>query len=108
MIRIRRPAQHLGGRPVEEVTVVTSTPQAAEEPAEERRDAEAARPTGGGFLLVGVDGSHDPATAIAVGARLMPDRPVRVAHLWASPDAGSVTYRRLAHRAWTNEHLERL
>jgi len=87
---------------------VTSTPQAAEEPAAERSDVEAARPTGGGFLLVGFDGSHDAATAIAVGARLMPDRPVRVAHLWSSPDAGSVTYRRLAHRAWTNEHLERL
>jgi nucleotide-binding universal stress UspA family protein len=90
------------------VIEVTSTPQAAEEPAAERSEPEASRPTEGGLLLVGFDGSHDAATAIAVGARLMPDRPVRVAHIWTSPDAGSVTYRRLAHRAWTNEHLERL
>lgn len=59
-------------------------------------------------LLVGFDGSPDAATAIAVGARLVPDRPARVAHIWSAPDAGSVIHRRLAHRAWTGEHLERL
>lgn len=60
-----------------------------------------------GFLLVGFDGSHGAASAIAVAARLMPARPVRVAHLWTA-DAGSDLYRRLAHRAWTQEQLDDL
>jgi nucleotide-binding universal stress UspA family protein len=59
-------------------------------------------------VLVGFDGSHDAATAIRIAARLMPARHARVAHLWSTPHTGSALYRRLAHRAWTNEHLERL
>ncbi|WP_345412677.1 universal stress protein [Actinomycetospora chlora] len=66
------------------------------------------RATGDGFLLVGFDGSPDAAHAITVAAHLLPGRPVRVAHIWTSLDPGSVLYRRLAHRASTREHLERL
>lgn len=62
----------------------------------------------GGFLLVGFDGSRDAADAIAVAAHLMPAWRVRVAHIWTSPDPGSGLHRRLAHRAQTREHLERL
>lgn len=64
--------------------------------------------TGGEVLLVGFDGSHGAATAVAVAGRLMPARRARVAHLWSSPDAGSRLHRRLAHRARTDEHLRML
>lgn len=72
---------------------MTATPQAA---------------APGRFLLVGFDGSPDAAAAIATGAHLVPDRPVRVVHIWTPPAAGSAIHRRLAQRAWTTEHLERL
>jgi nucleotide-binding universal stress UspA family protein len=62
----------------------------------------------GGSLLVGFDGSHGAATAIAVAGQLLPGRHVRVAHLWTSPAAGSHLHRRLAARAWTNDDLDRL
>ena len=61
-----------------------------------------------GPLLVGYDGSHGAATAIALAANLMPDRHAQVAHLWSPPDGGSALHRRLAHRAWTAEHLDTL
>ena len=89
------------------VMVMMSAPQDVQEPVE-RSVPEATRSADGGVLLVGFDGSHEAAIAIAVAARLMPDRPVRVAHIWSSPDVGSATYRRLAHRSWTTEHFERL
>src|SRR5215217_105538 len=36
-------------------------------------------------VLVGYDGSPDAAGAIELGARLLPGRDVRIAHLWAVP-----------------------
>lgn len=61
-----------------------------------------------GFLLVGFDGSHGAATAIAVAGHLLPGRHARVANLWSPPDRGSHLHRRLAVRAWTNDHLDSL
>jgi nucleotide-binding universal stress UspA family protein len=62
----------------------------------------------GGPLLVGHDGSAGATTAISLAGNLLPAGHARVAHLWSSPDRGSVLHRRLAHRAWTAEHLDTL
>jgi nucleotide-binding universal stress UspA family protein len=47
-------------------------------------------------LLVGYDGSPDAAGAIELGARLLPGRRVRIAHLWAPPFAAT----ELRTRVW--------
>ncbi|MDD7941548.1 universal stress protein [Actinomycetospora lutea] len=62
---------------------------------------------GEGSLLAGYDGSREAASAIAVAARLLPDRTARVVHLWNRPDAGSDLHRRLAARARTADDLTR-
>jgi nucleotide-binding universal stress UspA family protein len=87
---------------------VRPTSRSAGELADVRPETERSVGAEEGFLLVGFDGSHDAAEAISVAARLMPARHARIAHIWTSPDAGSALYRRLAHRAWTRQHLDRL
>ena len=52
-------------------------------------------------LLVGYDGSPDAAGAIELGARLLPSRAVRIAHLWAEPFAAAELRPRLSKRTET-------
>ena len=52
-------------------------------------------------LLVGYDGSPDAAGAIELGARLLPSRDVRIAHLWAEPFAAAELRPRLSKRTET-------
>lgn len=52
-------------------------------------------------LLVGYDGSPDAAGAIELGARLLPGRDVRIAHLWAEPFAAAELRPRLSQRTQT-------
>jgi nucleotide-binding universal stress UspA family protein len=52
-------------------------------------------------LLVGYDGSPDAAGAIELGARLLPGRDVRIAHLWAEPFAAAELRPRASERTKT-------
>jgi nucleotide-binding universal stress UspA family protein len=52
-------------------------------------------------LLVGYDGSPDAAGAIELGARLLPGRDVRIAHLWAEPFAAGELRPRVSRRTQT-------
>jgi nucleotide-binding universal stress UspA family protein len=52
-------------------------------------------------VLVGYDGSPDAAAAIELGARLLPGRDVRIAHLWAEPFAAGELRPRVSQRTAT-------
>jgi nucleotide-binding universal stress UspA family protein len=52
-------------------------------------------------VLVGYDGSPDAAGAIELGARLLPGRDVRIAHLWAVPFATAELRPRVSRRTET-------
>lgn len=52
-------------------------------------------------VLVGYDGSPDAAGAIELGARLLPGRDVRIAHLWAVPFATAELRPRVSQRTET-------
>jgi nucleotide-binding universal stress UspA family protein len=60
-------------------------------------------------LLVGYDGSPDAAGAIELGARLLPGRRARIAHLWAPPFAATELRTRVWRRAQSvNEMIDML
>jgi nucleotide-binding universal stress UspA family protein len=52
-------------------------------------------------VLVGFDGSPDAVGAIELGARLLPGRHARIAHLWATPFAATELRSRVSRRART-------
>ena len=49
------------------------------------------------LVLVGYDGSPDAASAIGVGAQLLPDARAHIVHLWSPP----FPTREVRHRAWS-------
>jgi nucleotide-binding universal stress UspA family protein len=59
-------------------------------------------------VLVGYDGSPSAATAVEIGALLLPGLAAQIVHLWAPAYAGSAIRHRLLRRARTVNELIKL
>lgn len=57
-------------------------------------------------VLVGYDGSPSAAGAIEYGARLLPNAPARIVHVWAPPFADAELRRRVFRKARSLEELQ--